>query len=329
MIKKLQKNNTILCTSRNYREVTQLAKLRKLKIHIVGRHGGQTKIGKLEASLDRMVRLTTLIKRFQPDIAISFSSPEAARVAFGLQIWHATFSDSPHAEAVMRLTLPLAQKLLAPWIIPKKEFTKYGIAENNIIPYKAIDASVIVKGTNHRFSKISNERKKKNILIRVEEAQAAYVQKSQTRMIIQKIISAFPNENIMVLPRYNSQISKLNQYFGKKIKILNKVVIGSSLLQDTDVFVGSGGTMTAEAALLGIPTISYNAVPNLVQDYLVKEKLVVIQPDPDKLVSAINKMLHSDNKILRKKAKTMLSSMEDPYDKLVQAIKTRKNRKYQ
>ena len=39
---------------------------------------------------------------------------------------------------------------------------------------------------------------------------------------------------------------------------------------NTDVFViGSGGTMTAESALLGIPTISYNAIPNIIENYLI------------------------------------------------------------
>jgi predicted glycosyltransferase len=322
MIKRLQKNNTILCTSRDYREVKQLARLRKMKIRIVGRHGGQTKTGKLDASLDRMTRLARLVQEFQPDVAISFSSPEAARVAFGLGVWHATFSDSPHADAVMRLTLPLAQKLLIPWIIPKNEFTKYGIAAKNIIAYKAVDAASIVRSARQE-TKTAKNHTKKNILIRIEESQAAYVQKNHAKKIIQKIVSGFPNENVMVLPRYSSQILKLRQDFGKKIRVLDKVVLGSALLQDTDVFVGSGGTMTAEAALLGIPTVSYDAVPNLVQDYLVRQKLVVLQSNPDRIVSTIDKMLRFDGRTLQKRAKDLLSAMEDPYNKLIQVIKTR------
>jgi predicted glycosyltransferase len=320
MIKRLQKNNTILCTSRDYREVKHLARLRRMKLHTVGRHGGQTKKGKLDASLDRMTSLTRLIQRFGPDVAVSFSSPEAARVAFGLGIRHVTFSDSPHAEAVMRLTLPLVQKLLIPWIIPKKEFIKYGIAAKDIIPYRAIDAAIIVKSA--RYTKSSKEHKKKNILIRIEESQAAYVQqKNHTNRIIQKIVSGFPTENVIVLPRYRTQILKLKRDFGKKLKILDKVVVGSTLLSDTDLFIGSGGTMTAEAALLGIPTVSYNAVPNLIQDYLVREKLVVLQSNPDRIVPTINKMLRADNKILQKRAQRILSSMEDPYNKLIQVIR--------
>ena len=48
---------------------------------------------------------------------------------------------------------------------------------------------------------------------------------------------------------------------------------GKHLLNNTDIFIGSGGTMTAESALMGIPTISYNAVPNIIENYLVKKHL--------------------------------------------------------
>jgi len=325
MIKQLQKSNQILCTSRNYREVTHLAKLRKMKIALIGKHGGQNKIDKLNASLSRMTALTRQIQKFKPDLTISFCSPEAARISFGLGIRHIAFCDSPHAEAVMRLSVPLVQKLLTPWIIPKNEFTKYGIDAKNIIPYKAIDASVIVKNTSSKKTRLQQKGGKKNILIRVEEAQAAYVQKKQGQIlpIIKEIAKRFPDENVLVLPRYRSQIVMLRQTLGSKVKILGKVVVGKTLLQNTDVFVGSGGTMTAEAALLGIPTISYDAVPNLVQDYLVRKRLVVRESNPKKIVSIIEKMLRGDNKYLQANAKKTLASMEDPLKKLIYAIKMR------
>lgn len=257
MIRKLKTSNSVLCTTRRYREVNELAKIKKMKTVVVGKHGGDSKSGKLDASLQRSAGLGKIIDRFKPDLAISFCSPEAARVAFGLGIKHVAFCDSPHAEAVMKLSVPMIQKLLVPWIIPKKEFTKYGIAEKNITPYKAIDASVIVKSAIKQKPK---PKKKKSILIRVEEEHAAYAQKNNhTIQIIQKIADRFPDHTIMVLPRYQSQILTLREKLGNKVKILGKVIIGNDLLQDVDVFVGSGGTMTAEAALMGIPTISYNA----------------------------------------------------------------------
>lgn len=319
MIKELKKNNQILCTSRNYREVTQLAKLRKMKLDFVGMHGGADRIDKLNASTQRTIELTKKIQKFKPDLTISFCSPEASRISYGLKIRHIAFCDSPHAEAVMRLCLPLVQKLLIPWIIPKKEFTKYGIDAKDIIPYRAIDAAIIIKNSTN----LQNDGTSKNILIRVGEDQAAYLQgHDKIFPIIRAIITKFPNHQVLVLPRYTSQIGKLKQTFGKKIHVLDKVAVGNSLLQNTGIFLGSGGTMTAESALLGIPTISYNVVPNLVQDYLVRKRLVILEQSPKKIVRLIEKMLFAENKQLKKNAKETLASMEDPLKKLIKIIKT-------
>jgi len=324
MIKRLQRNHQILCTSRNYREVNQLSKILKMRLIFVGKHGGAQKIHKLHASINRISRLTKIIKKFSPDVTISFCSPEASRIAYGLGVKHIAFSDSPHAKAVMQLSLPFVQKLLIPWVIPKNEFIKFGISIKNIIQYKAIDASVIVKQKSLKKTKQSLKKtKKKTILIRVEEEQAAYSSKNKvpTSVIIKAIVKEFENERVIILGRYLSQIKLLNQAFGKKAKVLKKVVDGKSLLQKTDVFVGSGGTMTAEAALLGVPTISYNAVPNFIEDYLVREKLVNRETNPVRIVRIIKQLMELPKNRTKAKAKRILDSMEDPYDKLVKAIK--------
>ncbi len=321
MIVRLKRHHVVICTSRRYREVTHLAKIRRLKVIIIGKHGGAERYGKLNASISRMNQLSNIIKKISPDILISFCSPEAARIAYGLNIKHVAFQDSPHAQAVMRLTIPLVQKLLIPWVIPKKEFTKFGINEKNIITYRAIDAAVIAKRKADKKYSTSLNNRKKTILIRVEEEQAAYSSKNSHIIYIIKTISEeFKDSNIVVLGRYSSQIKSLKKMFGKKITVLNKVVDGKKLLNDCNVFVGSGGTMTAEAALLGIPTVSYNAVPNFIEKYLVRRKLVVRETSPLRIVSIIKKFFKSTNKETQSKAKEILTKMEDPYQKLVKVI---------
>ncbi len=286
MIKRIKKNHTVLCTSRDYNQVTQLAKIRNLKLIIVGKHGGSKRHDKLNASLRRAKLLSARIKEFSPDITISFCSPEAARVSYGLNIDHICFSDSPHANAVMRLVIPLVQKLLIPWIIPKKEFTKFGINAKDVIHYKTIDAAIISKRTVSKKSKeIAKESKRKMILVRVEEEYASYSTKKRPAIpIIKEIIKKFCDEEIVVM--------------------------------------GSGGTMTAESALLGIPTISYNAVPNIIEAYLVRKKLVIRETNPKRIAICIKKILGSSNLEIKKKSKIMLNSMEDPYPILVKTMKS-------
>jgi len=324
MIKRMKKSHTVLCTSRDYNQVTQLAKIRNLKLIIVGKHGGFKRHSKLNASLHRAKLLSIRIKEFSPDITISFCSPEAARVSYGLNIDHICFSDSPHANAVMRLVIPLVQKLLIPWIIPKKEFVKFGINSKNITHYKAIDASIIAKRKVSKNSKkLDKESKRKMILVRVEEEYASYSTKKRPAIpILKEIIKNFCDEEIIVMGRYTSQVKHLEQTFGKKIRVLNKVIDSKILLENTDVFVGSGGTMTAESALLGTPTISYDAVPNIIEAYLVRKKLVIRKTNPKQIVISIRKIFGSKNLEIKKKSKKMLDSMEDPYPILVKTMKS-------
>ena len=56
---------------------------------------------------ERMGLLTRKMKKFSPDLGISFCSPDAARVTFGLGVKHIAFSDMPHARIQMKLTIPL------------------------------------------------------------------------------------------------------------------------------------------------------------------------------------------------------------------------------
>ncbi len=175
MIKRLERKNKLLCTSRKYREANQLAKIRKLKLSIIGKHGGGENFVKLQSSADRIQKLSTIVKKFSPDLTISFCSPEAARVSHGLGIKHIAFCNAPHAEAVMKLSVPLVQKLLIPKHIPKEEFAKYGISKKNIIQYNAMDEYMIVKGGSHRSSASTLFLPKpKTILIRTHELKAAY-----------------------------------------------------------------------------------------------------------------------------------------------------------
>ena len=323
IVERLGKKHNILCTSRKYEEVSKLAKIRHFDLVFVGKHGGGNKKNKLKASIERIDKLSKKIQKFEPEVVISFGSPEAARISFGLGIKHIMFCDSPHANAVMRLTLPLIQKLLIPYVIPKKEFSKYGINEKDIVQYKAIDAVVTMqREINEKIVSPFKNNNKKNILIRIEEEEASYTSKSNKIIpIIQKIVNDFKGENIVVLGRYTKQIVNLQKVIDSKVKIVKMSFDGKYLLNNTDIFIGSGGTMTAESALMGIPTISYNAVPNIVENFLVKKHLVKREINPSKITNHIKKIFELNNNQEQKRAKKIVKEMEDPIEKLIKIIK--------
>lgn len=321
--KKLRKKHTVICTGRNYRELLNLSKIQKFKLIIIGKHGGKAKESKLKAAISRMAQLQIFVEKYNPDLAISSCSPEASRIAFGLGIKHIGFTDTPHAITALRLSVPLLTKLLIPSLISKSSFTKFGIDSKNIIKYNAIDASVMVKQKIPKNTRLPFRENRKIILFRVDEDQAEYVNhKNNTHSLIKKLIEDIHDADIIILPRYQKQIILLKKKFGNKTKVLTKSYNGKALLINSDVFIGSGGTMTAESALLGIPTISYNAVPNQVEKFLIKKKIAKRESDPNRISKLTQKMLNDEKSQYSKKAKKIMKQMQDPYISLLKVIKT-------
>lgn len=323
LIRRVSRKHQVLFTSRDYTEVVQLARIRGLSPVYVGRFGGRDLASKLNASLSRAHALMDIVERFSPDVSVSSCSPEASRISYGLDIPHIGFCNAPHAEAVCRLSVPLLTRLLIPHHIPKEAFLMYGIGESDVLQYRALDEYLIVNNPpaswNAEEAGLVPDRR--TILLRAYETQAAYPSKD---MDINSLISAlakkFPDCNVVVLGRYPDQIRSLCQIHDGNAIVLSGAVDSGAILSQCDLFVGSGGTMTTEAVLRGVPTISYEAVPNRDEAYLMGRKLLVRVKDAGNMVEAASRLLRADPKVYQNNARMLLSEMEDPYDTLTSEL---------
>ena len=331
--RRLEENgHQVLRTTRKYREVNKLLELKGIDAKVVGRHGRRNLADKLKASAQRTLELTSVLEDFKPDVAISFSSPEMARVSYGLKVPHVCINDSPHAEAVARLTVPLSERLLTPKMIPKKVWIKYGISPEKIVQYNALDPWVWLKDFQPDetvLEQLGLDTSRPILTFRTEESFAAYlsskVQKATSvAPIINHVLKNNKDVQIVAVPRYEEQIRVLKRFFKDKIVVSDSMVDGPSLLYYTSIFIGGGGTMTAEAALLGVPTIScYPGEPFIILRYLVEKGLVILETDPEKILKKIQAMLKNLDYEKRKqteKAQKIVSRFEDPAQKILKAI---------
>jgi uncharacterized protein len=327
----------LLCTSRDYRETVELAKIKRLSLKIVGKHGGSGKYEKLRESANRIFELARIIKEFEPDTAVTFSSPEGSRVAFGLGIKHVGLNDSPHAESVAKLTIPLMNHLFCPWVIPYSAWSKYGIPKKKITNYKALDPVVWIK-RSARTQPISSveigntklDRQRKTALIRVEEAKASYIVdrgcETKTHMIDLVVKELSKSVNVVILCRYEDQLKEYAERYEGQAHVIRHVIDGISLISFADVFIGAGGTMTAEAALLGKPTISIAPVRYYVEKYLTSIGLVQRASSSKHILQLAKKMILDKNYVERqeKKAMHIIESMDDPVDKILSFLTLQK-----
>jgi predicted glycosyltransferase len=328
-----ERGHSVFRTIRDYKEVNELVRLKNMTTLSVGKHGGASLDGKLVASANRIQRLAKIIGRLKPDLSIAFASPEAARTAFGLGIPHYTVNDSPHATSVARLTVPLSTKLFSPSIISKETWKNLGAELDSIIQYDALDPVAWLKTfipNSSVLGELSLETAQPIVVVRVEEAFASYLlghvseRESITIPIIREIREYDPAIQIVVLPRYREQIQTLKAVFQDQVRIPQQIIDGPNLLFFASVFIGAGGTMTAEAALLGTPTIScFPRDPTMVDDYLIKKKLINRLKSPKDVFRKVTQILDDSDEIRRKQrelARKLLSQMEDPIDVIITEV---------
>jgi len=167
------------------------------------------------------------------------------------------------------------------------------------------------------------------LTFRTEEAFAAYLLGKTARTpilvpVIKQLVRKFPNCQAVIVPRYETQVSILRRVFRRKAVVCQSIIDAPSLLSFTSVFVGAGGTMTAEAALLGVPTIScYPDKPFLVERHLINEGLVARETDPKKLEAKVVETMNKLERVRKEqtdRAKKLTESFEDPINVIASTI---------
>jgi len=318
--------------TRDYREVNQLLKMKGIAARVVGEHGGKNLQDKLKASAQRTLELASIVAELKPDVAVSFASPETSRVAFGLGIPHVCLNDSPHSEAVARLSVPLATLLLTPKCIPKKTWIEFGIQHDRIIQYNAVDPWAWLKDfkpDEEVLNQLGLEKSKPIVVFRTEETFASYLLGKTPRTpvwmpLLKSLVESAADLQAVVIPRYGAQVAFLTQALGNTATVCRSIIDAPKLLAYASVFVGAGGTMTAEAALLGVPTFScYPDKPYLIEKYLIEKGLVVREANSARIRTKVLKTLRNieaAKQSQRMKARRLTKSFEDPVEAIEKAI---------
>lgn len=325
----------VLITTRDFREVKGLLEKLNMDAIVIGRYGGYKREDKLRASIERMKELLDYIVDWRPDLAISFTSPEASRIAFGLGIPHYSVSDSPHSIFVSKLALPLSEILFSPWIIPKEVWLKFGISKERIIQYRGLDPIAWLsdfKPSPAIINELSLDRTKHIVVIRETETYASYLDlRSESPApvsdsLLPNLLKILKNEaQFIIVPRYEDQIHYLKKKYAgyEAVVIVDRVIDGASLLYYSTLFIGGGGTMNAEAALLGKPVISmFPGETTYVEDYLIKNKLVIRPKNLKEAIDTIIELLMNKSllDLFAKRAQKLIGKLENPVVKIANYI---------
>ena len=264
--KKLEKLGfEVLFTTRKHDYIQDIFKAQNIDPVIFGEYGGKSLEEKLTASIKRMMELTNYIINLKnkPLAAICFSSPDASRIAFGLGIPLILLNDTAHSKPVGKLTFSLCDYLIKPSCIPNEVFIELGASPKKVVNYEGVDEVEYIQGENiEQFKKLREKALKDDdlyLVYRPEESFAAYMKDKDSKAyfeILEEIILNY-NKKIIVLPRYPQQKKLISEKFGDKVVIPDKGLYFMDLLSKAEIVITGGGTIAREAALLGIPSITY------------------------------------------------------------------------
>lgn len=285
----------VFLTTRDYDLNVQLARTLWHRFYVVGVYGGASLEGKLRQSLYRSRRLLEIVKSEKPDVHVTFVSPDSARVAFGLRIPVVAATDSPHSDAVSRLTLPLSRAVVVPKFL-ENSFSAYAKL-TEIVRFEGLfELAHILRGQprEERVLELGLEPYR-YVLLRPGEQKSYYYPRSERGLSdplnIARWILRETDLKVLVYPRYPDQKEAAKRVLGdwsQRVVLLEKPADFLSLEFYAVLVVTGGGTLATEASLLGTPALSTYPGRLEVFDYLKRMRFPLYQlPQPIERVGSL------------------------------------------
>jgi uncharacterized protein len=297
--------------TRDWEEVNVMRRRFRMRATSLGTYGGESLLGKLRSSSERVRLLARYFARHRPDVVVTLTHPDSARAAFGLQIPIVCFADIPEAWATARLTFPLASKVCAPWIIPPREFVRYGVAPEDLFFYRALDPALWLTDyivDEKYLDTLGLDSAQPLVVCRETEWQSAYATGDIVGKVVEQLRRRHPGWQFIDIPRYRS-----HPFFDVP-----------SLLARAHLLIGGGGTMCIEAAYYGTPAIATRPSPSRYMQWLFGRRLAVqclSVPDAVQQADAIIARRGSQRAgAARRRAQRIFKRMRFPLQRVVDLI---------
>jgi len=299
-----EKGHEIIFTTREHPDTISLAKFLGLNFKVVGRYDPTSRYTRLRESLLRQIEFCEMFKEKPPDIAVSHGSVDLCRVAFGLNVPIISTFDSPHADAVNKLTLPLVDVVVVSEAIPDEILHEYHVKK--VIKFEGVDEVAWMKDFK---PKMKFDFKRPLIVVRQTEVKAVYAAgiTDITEKIARKLTKL---GEVVFLSRYERRPRK-------GLVVPKKFIDSASLAAQADLVVSVGGTISREAALAGTPSIVIKLFDGMyVNEYLARKGFPIFMVDHSRVIEYARKYLGKKWNV-----KAILEKLEDPVDIIEKIVK--------
>jgi len=258
MIRDLEaEGHEVLITCRPLANTIDLLDLHGLRYKVVGVHyGGNFKM-KLLGFPVRVWQLWQYLKGKRVDVAISQSSFHSPVVARLLGVRSIYMNDNEHAMGNIPAFI-CASRIMVPEFLSDEKLRKQWASARKVVHYPGVKEGIYLWELDEQLSRkrrASAPKERPTVYIRPEPWTAQYYKGS--RNFLDDLILGIKDETrVIVLPRGKAQGVHYREQQFSGVEVVDTALDMAQIAPDCDLFVGAGGTMTREMAVLGIPTIS-------------------------------------------------------------------------
>ncbi len=258
MIRDLEREHEVIITCRPLANTVDLLDLHGFKYEVVGVHYG----GKLSAKIFgfpvRVMQLRRYLAGKKIDVGISQSSFHSPVVSRLLGVRSIYMNDNEHAMGNIPAFI-CANTIMVPEFLSMEKLRKQYANPKKIVQYPGVKEGIYLWELDERLqaSEKPNTKTKSRPVVYVRpEPWTAQYYKGSRNFLDDLLLGMKDHVDIVLLPRGKEQGKHYQSEGFSGIRVVTTALDIADIAPDCDLFIGAGGTMTREMAVLGIPTIS-------------------------------------------------------------------------
>jgi len=256
-----RRGHDVLLTARDNAQTVELARERWSAFDVIGGVSPRSLAPKAVALTRRTMALRRWARAHRPDVALSHNSYAQILAARALRIPVVTAMDFEHQPA-NHVGFRAAHRILVPAVLPQGVIRRQGARAAKVRRYQGFKEELYLGDFEPDRSVLAQvgldpEPEQAVVVLRTPPGRAIYHRFENHLFVdVLKTLGTQPGVRAVVLTRVPEQRRAIAALGLPNCLMPDHAVDARSLMYAADLVIGAGGTMTREAALLGVPTYS-------------------------------------------------------------------------
>ncbi len=246
----------VLVTAREYGQTVGLLELLGIEHTVVGSHGGASRVGKAFALVSRSAKLSRIVWKFRPELAVGHGSVDLALVSSALKIRSAQLQDYEFAGLQRQLAFRIANRVLVPDSIPADRMAKVGAKGTKLVRYPGLKEDYYLADfvpDRAVLDQLGIDLERVLVLVRPPPETSEYHADNPLYEQVLDRLAAADGVTAVVIPRTGAQAERALGRDSGNLIVPEQAIDAQSLIAFSDLVVSAGGTMNREAVALGTP----------------------------------------------------------------------------